>query len=862
MARWRWWALAVGLTLAGFPTVASAPRSGVRGLAPVDVIERGFDAPAGLAVGEPGLVYVADRQDGTVTRLTADGRRRVVLHRLDEPVGLALGPEGDLLVAEADAGRVLRWDPAGTVAVLAWRLGRPRWLARDPGGILFVATGGRRDRHHHQDDDGDHGRRDDRILARHPGGTITVWADGLAPVRGLALHDGALHALVRGRGPSARLVAWPIGAGGLPGAPVVRELPGLRRPGGLAFDRLGAVFVTGRDAGSRRHHDRDDGVVLKGLPDGRWVVFASSLGRPGALALDGAGHLYVTDAEDRGWLLRFRAPAAPAVIGPAGATVSPVTLTGQAEPGSRVSVAPAADPAGVLAWAAADRASGVFTVAVPLQANAANDLVVLATGAAGLGLTGPPAALSVLHDDQPPAVAIVAPPGGGVVRRTVGVEAAATDSGSGIASLVVSLGGQALATVANPDPARPLVAAVSLDTTRLADGVHTVSAVAADVAGNVTTTSQSFTVDNAPPETTVGGGPGGGSAATFSFTGSDGLTPPGAVEFSWRLDDGPWSPFGAEATVTLTVLAAGPHVFSVRARDRAGNEDPTPAEIAFTVQALRVTIEEPAAGAFLIGGAVLVRGTVEGALPGQEVVVRVNGLVAAVSGTRWAVEIGLDAGPHVVSASASGPGGAAAVSEVPVTIVEGSVYGAVLRALPGSGVAPREVRWEVANQVELQFVGFELDAMGTGAFGPFVTSVAELTTTYTTPGLWFPVVRAWDIDGVPYLATTVVHVESAEAVTERVQRVWTGFTGRLQTGDIEGALTYLAPVIHERFRRVFEALGPSLPAVAAGFGQLEVLEQVGDIAEAAIVQMENGVPMLYFVYLHRDGLGRWLIEEM
>jgi hypothetical protein len=856
MASWRWWAVGVGLALAGFPAVASSPRWTVRALAPVEVIGRGFEAPVGLAVEEPGAVYVADREDGTVARLTADGRRRVVLHRLDAPMGLLVEPEGGgLLIAESADGRVLRRDPAGTFAVLASRLGRPRWLAGGATGPLFIATTGRRGH------DRDH---DDRILARHPDGRLAVWAEGLAAIRGLAVHDAVLHALIDGRGPGARLVSWPIETSGLAGAPVARELPVLRRPVGPAIDVLGAVFVAGLDAGSRGHHDRDRGVIAKGLPDGRWVVFASSLDRPRALALDAAGHLWVTDADDRGRLLRFRAPSAPSVTGPAVTAESPLTLSGLAEGGSQVTVAPAGDLGAVLATASADRASGGFTVAVPLQANSPNALTVLATGAAGLGLTGPPTLLSVLHDDQPPGVAIVGPPGGATARRTIAVQATASDPGSGVASLVLSLGSRPLATLGDPEPGRPLVAAVALDTTTIADGVHTLSATAADVAGNVTTTSHSFTVDNAPPETSVTGGPSGESgaaSATFSFTGADGLTPPGAVEFSWRLDDGPWSAFGTDATVTLMDLTAGVHVFAVRARDRAGNEDPTPVEVVFTVGSLRVTIEEPAPQAFLAAGTVLVRGTVEGPLAG-EAVVRVNGRLASVSGTRWAVEISLEAGPQVVSASAGGPGGATAASEVPVTMVEASPSGVVLLGIPASGVAPRPVRWEVASLTGAELVWFELDETGSGTFGPGIDSLAEVTTTYATPGLWFPVVRARDAEGTVHVATTVVHVEDPEAVTARVQRLWTGFTGRLQAGDVEGALAYLSPAIHERFRRVFEQLGPALPGIAAGFGQLEVLEQVGDIAEAAIVQVENGVEMLYFVYLHRDGLGRWLIEEM
>jgi hypothetical protein len=61
---------------------------------------------------------------------------------------------------------------------------------------------------------------------------------------------------------------------------------------------------------------------------------------------------------------------------------------------------------------------------------------------------------------------------------------------------------------------------------------------------------------------------------------------------------------------------------------------------------------------------------------------------------------------------------------------------------------------------------------------------------------------------------------------------------------------------------VFQQLGADLPGIAAGLGNLEVLEQLDDLAEAVIVQQENGVPRLYFIYFRRDSLGRWLIEEM
>ena len=40
------------------------------------------------------------------------------------------------------------------------------------------------------------------------------------------------------------------------------------------------------------------------------------------------------------------------------------------------------------------------------------------------------------------------------------------------------------------------------------------------------------------------------------------------------------------------------------------------------------------------------------------------------------------------------------------------------------------------------------------------------------------------------------------------------------------------------------------------------MDQVADLAETALVQTENGIARLYFVYFRRDNLGRWLIHEM
>jgi hypothetical protein len=84
--------------------------------------------------------------------------------------------------------------------------------------------------------------------------------------------------------------------------------------------------------------------------------------------------------------------------------------------------------------------------------------------------------------------------------------------------------------------------------------------------------------DVTPPNTTITSGPGAttnDSTPTFEFSSSEtGST------FECRLDAGAFSP----CTSPVSIGASdGPHTFEVRARDAAGNTDPTPASASFTV---------------------------------------------------------------------------------------------------------------------------------------------------------------------------------------------------------------------------------------------------------------------------------------
>jgi hypothetical protein len=116
----------------------------------------------------------------------------------------------------------------------------------------------------------------------------------------------------------------------------------------------------------------------------------------------------------------------------------------------------------------------------------------------------------------------------------------------------------------------------------LGQGTHTFQVQATDQAGNaeVTPVTYTWTVDTTPPVTTIGEQPAGvtsSSSATFAFSATD-TTP---VTFQCRLDDGGWSP--CSSPVSLSGLEQGVHVFRVRATDEAGNVEPSPPTVTWTV---------------------------------------------------------------------------------------------------------------------------------------------------------------------------------------------------------------------------------------------------------------------------------------
>lgn len=205
--------------------------------------------------------------------------------------------------------------------------------------------------------------------------------------------------------------------------------------------------------------------------------------------------------------------------------------------------------------------------------NASTDSRAVRDVAGNESVAGPIEGIKV--DRKGPAITITTPAEGESYERRseVAADYSCEDSGSGPGSC-----------------SGPVENGQNIDTSSLGEKTFTVEAT--DAVGNTSSLTRSYTVgDSGTPETEISDGPEGPTSddkPTFTFSGSDGATPPEELVFSYRLNDGGWSEYSSGTSVTLggeEGLDDGEYTFEVRAKDAASNVDESPARRSFTVDA-------------------------------------------------------------------------------------------------------------------------------------------------------------------------------------------------------------------------------------------------------------------------------------
>jgi subtilisin-like proprotein convertase family protein len=186
-------------------------------------------------------------------------------------------------------------------------------------------------------------------------------------------------------------------------------------------------------------------------------------------------------------------------------------------------------------------------------------------------------------DTTPPAVTLASPADGSATNDTTPTLAGSAGNAAGDSTAVTVKIWSGTGTSGSPLQTLPATrsgGSWSTDAPTLAQGTYTARAEQQDAAGNLGMSGTStFTIDTAPPDTSIGEGPSGTVSSTdavFEFSSTEANS-----SFECQLDGGGFA--GCSSPKSYTGLSNGPHEFQVKARDPAGNTDSSPATQSWTI---------------------------------------------------------------------------------------------------------------------------------------------------------------------------------------------------------------------------------------------------------------------------------------
>ena len=316
-------------------------------------------------------------------------------------------------------------------------------------------------------------------------------------------------------------------------------------------------------------------------------------------------------------------------------------------------------------------------------------------------------------DTTAPLVSVSAPtPGSVVAGSAVTVSASASDN-VGVAGVQFKLDG---ANLGAEDTSAPY--SIVWDTTGVANGPHTLTAVARDAANNTATAADvGVTVSNVTVALSApaAGSMVSGTGVTVSATAAANVT---GVQF--KLDG---ANLGAEDTSApysivwdTTGVANGPHTLTAVARD-AANNTATAADVGVTVSNLTVALSAPAAGSTVSGTAVTVSAEAAGNVTGVQF--KLDGVDLGAEDTSAPYSIvwdttGVANGPHTLSAVArDAANNTATAADVGVTVSNLTV--AMSAPAAGSTVSGASVTVSADASNDIVGVQFKLDGVNLGA---------------------------------------------------------------------------------------------------------------------------------------------------
>jgi glucose/arabinose dehydrogenase len=526
-------------------------RTDAQGATHIETLATGFKRPRGLARDpRDGSLLVVDEKAGTLTRIALTGVPTLLRDDLKSPQWVVVADDGTVYVtAEEGAGFklpgheegiLLQLAPDGTNPQLVVKgLKRPAGLRVLPDGrVRFLADRWRREPE----------RDGGTVFEYTPGDdTEVVVRAGFKRPHDLSLDRLEATYLTADRQKEQGHRDKGVIGKSFSGEGVALFATGLREPQGLVFDPQGSLYVAEADTGrilkflaprpptldpQPPSFTKEATLTLTGTaePNALLTVQGATVPLPAQtdvsnqLTLRASRLRYHPRTELFAQTITLTNPGTTPLAGPLAvvvtnvtppeATLANATTTVQGHPAVEVRLVERLLRPGETAqvvlqfrglnppqrltstreiWAGrpitVSDVKGRFSFPVTLTPNTETHLELFATAAFGLGLTSAPTNVTVVQDDQPPAVTITGGPDGEIGVPEATFTFTATDN-------LTPLEGLQFAWALDADPFTPFQAAAPVRLTALARGPHIFRVKARDQAGNETPTpaQRSFTV--------------------------------------------------------------------------------------------------------------------------------------------------------------------------------------------------------------------------------------------------------------------------------------------------------------------------------------------------------------------------------
>ncbi len=275
---------AVVSTLAG--TVTAGFKDGAGNVAE-------FNSPEKVAVDGSGNIYVADKDNNRIRKITSGGAVSTFASNFNKPRGVAIDGSGNVYVADTENNRIQKITSGGVVSTFAGtgtagnmdgagnvaQFTKPSGVAIDVSGNVYVAD-----------------TQIDLIRKITSGGVVSTFASNFNLPRGVAVDSsGNVYVADRDNHRIRKItsagVASTLATGGT-----------LRSPSGVAVDGLDNVYIA--DTANHRIRKVTPGGAISTLAGTGNSGFEDGAGRtakfdkPYGVVVDGSGNVYVADKDN------------------------------------------------------------------------------------------------------------------------------------------------------------------------------------------------------------------------------------------------------------------------------------------------------------------------------------------------------------------------------------------------------------------------------------------------------------------------------------------------------------------------------------------------------------------------------------